>query len=179
MVGMTGFSSATLDYLSRTPIDRRRRLGQFFTPAPLRQRLLARIELPKRPRILDPACGTGEFLLTARERWRDASLEGWEVDPELAGIARSLVPKSTIHCCDALRRQVAPRYDAVIGNPPYFEFLADMDLQIRYADAISGRPNSTACPVGIRCSAAKRSSASRRTRGSAEVRPTANRPTTR
>ena len=48
-------SEETLDYIKRVPLERRKALGQYFTPAELRHELLEGIVLPPRPRILDPA----------------------------------------------------------------------------------------------------------------------------
>ncbi|MBK6941967.1 MAG: SAM-dependent DNA methyltransferase [Planctomycetes bacterium] len=133
-------TEATRAYMERVPIERRKQLGQFFTPRSIRERLLAGLELPPRARILDPACGTGEFLLSARERFPDAQSMGLEIDPELAQIARTNVPEAEIRIGDALRLPHAGEFDAVIGNPPYFEIKASAvpeDLR----SVVAGRPN--------------------------------------
>ena len=139
----------TRDYIARTPLEKRKSLGQFFTPAALRRKLLAGLALPERPRILDPACGTGEFLRTARRLWPDAELTGFEVDPQLAALSRSAVPEARIYRIDALEEPWRPAYDAVIGNPPYFEFKPEAAFRKRYQAAISGRPNTYACFVKL------------------------------
>ncbi len=139
-----GLTRATLDYLARAPLARRKALGQFFTPEALRRELLDGLRLRRGARVLDPGCGTGEFLLSARRLWPDAELFGCEVDPELAAIARRLVPGAHVRACDALQEPFRPAFDAVIGNPPYFEFKPPQEIRRRYAPAISGRPNSYA-----------------------------------
>ncbi|MBL8767345.1 MAG: SAM-dependent DNA methyltransferase [Planctomycetes bacterium] len=131
---------ATRAYIERVPLERRKQLGQFFTPRSLRERLLAGIELPPHARVIDPACGTGEFLLTARERFPDATLVGVEIDPELAQIARANVPDADIRIGDALRMPHLGTYDAVIGNPPYFELKAS-DVPASMRGVVAGRPN--------------------------------------
>lgn len=137
-------SEASRAYLARTPLEKRKRLGQFFTPSALRDALLDDLALPARARILDPACGTGEFLASAGVRYPDATLVGWEVDPEPAGVASAQVPRARIEVCDALAVPFEPAFDAVIGNPPYFECRLDPETRARFAGAISGRPNSYA-----------------------------------
>ncbi|MFH0947115.1 MAG: N-6 DNA methylase [Planctomycetota bacterium] len=139
----------TLDYIGRTPLAKRKAFGQFFTPEDLRRALLDQVRLPARPAILDPACGTGEFLRTAREVWPDAQLAGLEIDPELARIAAQVVPEALIRCEDALAAPFEPAYDLVLGNPPYFQFKPDAAFRMRYATAISGRPNTYACFVKL------------------------------
>lgn len=145
----TGLSAESRAYIARTPLARRKTMGQFFTPADLRRELLAGISLPAGPRILDPACGTGEFLRSARELWPDAELHGFEIDEELAGLSRQAVPSAEVQQLDALGVTWEPGYDAVIGNPPYFEFRATPEVRKRYASAISGRPNSFALFVKL------------------------------
>jgi len=88
--------------------------------------------------VLDPACGTGNFLLVAhRELERLAAalagrlghpltfanhqLHGIDRDPEAAAIARHLLPGADIRTTDALLTDW-PRPTgelAIIGNPPY------------------------------------------------------------
>jgi adenine-specific DNA-methyltransferase len=143
----------TRAYLARSDPAHRKRLGQFFTPAPLREALLEGLDLPEAPRILDPACGTGEFLASAAARWPDAELEGWEVDPSLVPVAHRLAPAARIRRRDALSVAFEPAWDAVVGNPPYFELRLDPDLRRRYAAAIGGRANVYALFVllGLAC----------------------------
>lgn len=133
-------TAASRAYMERVPIERRKQLGQFFTPRSVRERLLAGLELPPRARILDPACGTGEFLLSARERFPTAALVGIEIDPELAHIARTTVPEAEIRVGDALRLPLAGEFDAVIGNPPYFELKASA-VPDELRSVVAGRPN--------------------------------------
>ncbi len=103
-------------------------IGQVFTPLPLARRILERVAA--RPsRILDPACGTGNFLKAAAERWPGADLVGFETDPATAAIARQWLTVaigsqvagsgSRIEVQDALKCDVVPDFDLVCGNPPY------------------------------------------------------------
>ncbi len=131
----------TLRYLREADPEHRRRLGQFFTPRSLREELLSRIPRLRRPRVLDPACGTGEFLLSARERFEDPELHCWEIDPRLVEIARRVVPEARVEVVDALRNPLREEFDVVLGNPPYFEFKPDPELRRRYGEIIYGRAN--------------------------------------
>ncbi|MFG0316906.1 MAG: N-6 DNA methylase [Planctomycetota bacterium JB042] len=136
--------AATLDYLARTPLAKRKALGQFFTPAALRDALLRDLEVAPGERVLDPACGTGEFLVDAAGRFPGAEIVGWEIDDEPAAVAARAVPGATVEVRDALEAPFAPGFDLVIGNPPYFERRLDPATRARFASAISGRPNSYA-----------------------------------
>jgi SAM-dependent methyltransferase len=90
---------------------------------------LAPHDTPTRPlRILDPACGAGEFLVAAREFLNDQPHEliGIDIDSQAVQTTRErLAAKESpsVHVCvaDALAESALPQnsFDAVIGNPPY------------------------------------------------------------
>lgn len=105
----------------------RKSLGQYFTPEPvvdLCYRML-RILDPQlsNPRIMDPACGEGAFLLHALNRGITAPdrLFGIEKDPDVAAAwSRLRLPGLTIG--DGLCTPNGPpdgSFDWVVGNPPY------------------------------------------------------------
>jgi adenine-specific DNA-methyltransferase len=131
----------TLRYMRESNLDYRKRLGQFFTPRSLREELLSRIPRLVRPKVLDPSCGTGEFLLSAKEYFVEPELYGWEVDPKLVEIAKRVVPEAHIEQTDSLRKPLKEEFDVVLGNPPYFEFKPDKDLKANFKEIAWGRPN--------------------------------------
>lgn len=135
------YHSETIRYLRGSDLEYRKRLGQFFTPRSLREELLSRIPRLVRPRVLDPSCGTGEFLLSARHYFVEPELFCWEIDPKLVEIARRVVPEAHIEQVDALRKPFREEFDVVLGNPPYFEFKPDKDLEIKFREIIWGRVN--------------------------------------
>jgi len=60
-------TDATIKYIKETDINYRKSLGQYFTPKSVREALLSRLpNTIRNPKVLDPACGTGEFLITAK-----------------------------------------------------------------------------------------------------------------
>jgi adenine-specific DNA-methyltransferase len=136
------FHDRTLLYIKNKNIEYRKKLGQYFTPRSIREELLSQLPAGlSSPRVLDPACGTGEFLASAKARYPEASLEGWEIDPELASIARVVAPSGKIQLKDSLEDQNRGLYDLIIGNPPYFEFSPDKKTALRYGTVMNGRPN--------------------------------------
>ena len=128
-------------YLTETDLAYRKKLGQYFTPASIREYLLKQLPEMSSPKILDPACGSGEFLRTAADFYPDAQLCGWEIDPKLVKISRKLVPSAEIKKQDALTTECMSEFDFIIGNPPYFEFKPGKELKEKYCDVISGRTN--------------------------------------
>ncbi len=136
------FKDLTIRYLEDTDIAYRKSKGQYFTPKPIREELLCR--LPKKmtnPKVLDPACGTGEFLISANERFRNARLYGWDIDRKLIEISKKLAPHADFKVTDALKEEARGSYDIVIGNPPYYEFSPDGRTRERFGDIINGRTN--------------------------------------
>jgi len=131
----------TIRYLRESSPEYRKRLGQFFTPKSLREELLSKIPKLIKPKVLDPACGTGEFLLSAKQYFIEPELNCWEIDPKLVEIAKRIVPEAHVEQVDALRKPFKEEFDVVLGNPPYFEFKPDKDLKIKFKEVIWGRPN--------------------------------------
>ncbi|UCD65098.1 MAG: SAM-dependent DNA methyltransferase [Candidatus Zixiibacteriota bacterium] len=128
-------------YLKETDLSHRKSLGQYFTPKDVRLHLLSRLPRKKGASILDPSCGSGEFLLSAGEYFPGGKLHGWEIDPKLVRLSRKALPRAEIVRGDSLERDCLQRFDFVIGNPPYFEFKPEPAVRNRYREVISGRAN--------------------------------------
>jgi len=139
--GMDEFHPETVKYIINTDKGKRASLGQFFTPRSLREELLSKLPRLVKPRVLDPACGTGEFLLSAKDYFVEPELYCWEVDPEVADIAKKLVPEANVEIKDSLLSPFEEKFDAVIGNPPYFEFKPPREIREKYREIVSGRVN--------------------------------------
>jgi len=88
----------------------RKRRGAWDT-----SRALAR-RLPIGRDVLDPACGTGAFLLAASEGGA-RRIRGWDTDPAAVAVARVAVPGAQVECCDAFDRD--ERAEVVLCNPPF------------------------------------------------------------
>jgi len=130
----------TLNYMDKTSINKRKKLGQYFTPSSLRTRLLSKIPVRTGLKILDPGCGTGEFLLSASARFPSSSLYGWDVDASVLDVCKEVVPSAKVLKKDTLLSSEMDSFDLIVGNPPYFEFKAD-GLKERYKPILYGRPN--------------------------------------
>lgn len=136
------FHNLTLKYIEETPIRYRKSLGQYFTPKSVREQLLSKLPNKRaNPKVLDPACGTGEFLVTANKYFRNAQLYGWDIDKKLIDIAKKIVPTADLQVKDALKENKYEEYDFVIGNPPYYEFSPSEAVKEKFKNIISGRIN--------------------------------------
>jgi type I restriction enzyme M protein len=116
--------------------------GQYFTPRPLIRGLVEVMRPAPGMRIVDPACGTGGFLLAAHE-WiaqhylldpdqkrdlRYETLRGWEIVDNTARLCvMNLLlhgigdeeHESPIAVDDALKADPGQRFEMVLTNPPF------------------------------------------------------------
>ena len=136
------FHELTEKYIKTTDVEYRKKMGQYFTPLFVRQHLLKHLPKIKAPKILDPACGTGEFLLSAQEYFENPNLYGWEIDPRLVNLSQQINPQAKIIKTDALKKMYPQeKFDYVISNPPYYEFQPDNEIKDKFKEIINGRPN--------------------------------------
>lgn len=125
----------------------KRQLGQFLTPLPIAQSIVDMLPIELGERVLEPSLGKGIFLLALRQKmlrkypqetvyaWTQTHLEGCEVDATAyAQFAEAWgeggIPQGCVHE-DFFRyrmptyerhryfKEITPRYDWVIGNPPF------------------------------------------------------------
>lgn len=125
----TGFADLAARYDAQAGSHARKKLGQFFTPRPLASHLVrvaldARSENTPPSRTLDPACGTGVFLIEAGlaisgcddriDAHTAATLFGVDVDP----VAVELCRLSIWIAAGAPTRLVPSLLDTIrVGNP--------------------------------------------------------------
>jgi methylase of polypeptide subunit release factors len=79
--------------------------------------------------ILEPSCGTGEFFQFAKP---DIDIKGYDVSPYSSKICQILYPQAEILNSGfeeqfisknwTVKDKVSPKFDMVIGNPPYGDF---------------------------------------------------------
>jgi len=115
-------------------------LTAYYTPQPVVEAIwhsLSRMGIgtgTATDHVLEPGCGTGNFLSTAPDT--NVSLSGVEVDPLSAQLAAALNPTSTI--VEASLEDcfvTADSYDAVVGNVPY-----SADITMPYKVGTTTRP---------------------------------------
>lgn len=110
--------------------DERRRRGAFYTPPELVSWVLDHAGLVPGAPVLDPACGTGHFLVAAARRVGVTAVHGSDLDADAVRIARDRlaaldpsVPAERIAAqvvvADGLSAWSERRFAAVVGNPPF------------------------------------------------------------
>lgn len=112
----------------------RKSSGAYYTAAPLAAALVAWAIEHGEASALDPAAGNGVFLAAAADRLRRLGaprplVSGVELDPAAAAAAREAVggygvAADSVVQADFLALDPAglPRFDAVIGNPPFVRY---------------------------------------------------------
>ena len=135
------YTKESIDYLNNADLKKRKNLGQYFTPKSIRELLLSKLPKKSNAYILDPACGSGEFLLSCEKYFKNPNLNGFEIDKNLVSIASKLIKNSNIKNIDALNIDIKNKYDYVIGNPPYFEIRLNEKLKSKHFEIIKGRVN--------------------------------------
>ncbi len=145
-------------YLSCQNIGRRKASGAYYTPTALVKKSIQALfrEGPppsapqngRLPKILDPCCGTGNFLLQLSGSVQIGQLYGMDVDPIGIQAARAnLALRYRVKDEDFLRRHFAVRdflapaapgqeeaYDFIIGNPPWgYAFSEEENRRLRAA----------------------------------------------
>ena len=136
------YTKESIDYLKNTDIKKRKQLGQYFTPKSIRELLLSKLPKKDNADILDPACGSGEFLLSCKKYFKNPILYGFDIDKKLINISSKLVKNASIKNFDFLNIDInKKKYDYIIGNPPYFELKLNEEIKKKYFDIIKGRVN--------------------------------------
>jgi tRNA1(Val) A37 N6-methylase TrmN6 len=93
-------------------------LGQYFTPEAVASSLVGSVVRSADDRVLDPACGDGQFL-----RLHPSSV-GVELSDEACTVARMTAPRAQVHHRDffAWAEETEERFDCIVGNPPFIRY---------------------------------------------------------
>ncbi len=89
---------ASVLYQSIIPSEERAKLGEYYTPSWLAEAIVDEVVTePLSQRVLDPACGSGQFLVAAINRIGDASAEAGLSAPETLDLLQNNVMGIDLH----------------------------------------------------------------------------------
>lgn len=150
-----GEDTLGLLYMSLRSIGQRRLSGAYYTPSKTVKRLTEQVRSctsTHGKKILDPCCGTGNFLLALGDEADAAQLHGFDIDPLSVQLCRINLylffsPEDTevlyrnIRCLDTLRYKDNESFDIMLGNPPWGGEFTPKEKQFlaeNYQAALSG-----------------------------------------
>lgn len=113
------FLSTSLKIQKELGMSHRSKNGVFFTPKSLRELLLRHVDIQPET-ILEPSCGSGEFIVDCEKMFPNAAITGIEINEKLVSIAKENASKSNIHTMDFMHYE-GGKFDLVIGNPPFVQ----------------------------------------------------------
>lgn len=119
-----------LIYISCKNIGNRKATGSYYTPTKVVKKLISRLDIAADKKIIDPCCGTGNFLLQLPENINYENIYGTDIDPVSIKITRLNMalkyPEADIKkICDQitelnyLSEYTVRNFDYIIGNPPW------------------------------------------------------------
>jgi tRNA1(Val) A37 N6-methylase TrmN6 len=116
-------SNITKDYYKIATIEHRKENGQYMTPFDIIDESLKIIKIKEFESILEPSCGTGQFIEKISLQNKKAKIVGIELDKAIYDYIKDSFSKNvTIMKDDFLLKDFGQtKYDLIIGNPPYFE----------------------------------------------------------
>ena len=91
--------------------------------------------------ILEPSCGSCEFILSLNKMYPKCKITGIEQNEDIFNSIKQLSTNNIQLSCDNfLEKEITHKYDFIIGNPPYF-VMKKGDVEQSYFDYFEGRPN--------------------------------------
>lgn len=122
-----------LIYISCKNIGNRKATGSYYTPTQVVKKLINTLNIQHSQRILDPCCGTGNFLLQLPDNIAFDSIYGNDIDSTSVKITRlNMALKHNVPChviyehiteLNYLTEFTSTNFQHIIGNPPWgFEF---------------------------------------------------------
>lgn len=114
--------------------DFKKEKGIFYTDIELASHIIKFLDLPKSSLILDPCCGTGNFLTAAKELGYK-KIYGTDIDKGAISLAKKNIDNNNVEILDTLgndaeyvlnKFNLSEPFDVVIGNPPYVPIAKDI-----------------------------------------------------
>ena len=142
------FHTFSLTFTNKTDKSVKKSHGIYFTPKNIRQLLVNKLDLlldsSSSLNILEPSTGSGEFIYTLSNKFKNSQIDGVELNQQLAKHCQKKFSKNnkiSIIQSDFLELDITKKYDLIVGNPPYFE-IKKKDLKYEgYQSVTSGRIN--------------------------------------
>ena len=124
-------------YMSLLSIGKKDTHGIFYTPFKVVDKIVKSINFKKDSKIIDPGCGSGNFLIQAFKKMKSANkditsivkrLYGYDIDEIAVLLAKINIyilddeikyDEINVYVKDFLNDEIKEKFDIVIGNPPW------------------------------------------------------------
>lgn len=128
-------------YISCKNVGSRKATGSYYTPTKIVKRLISSLSFVENSKILDPCCGTGNFLLQLPENISFDNIYGIDIDPTSVKITRINMalryPKIPINLISSHILETDYLFDfkmsdfsIILGNPPWGYNFSDSQKKV-------------------------------------------------
>ena len=115
------FSTISKELSTLIPKDTRKNEGIYFTPKNVRDKVINYLENHKFQSVLEPSCGSGEFINDIQNKFDKTKIVGIEYNKTIYNKIKNNFGKNVeLHNKDFLEYKSNEKFDLIIGNPPYF-----------------------------------------------------------
>lgn len=133
-----------LIYISCKNIGNRKATGSYYTSNKVVKKLISNLDIADFSTVLDPCCGTGNFLLQLPDSVRLENVYGYDIDSVSVKISRinmalrfdgASIKTVREHIIEKnyLNNQNGVQFDYIIGNPPWgYEFSEQEKVELRF-----------------------------------------------
>ena len=138
---MDNFSKLSINLTRELSKEDKKKHGIYFTSREIIRKNLRCIDFEKIDSILEPSCGSCEFINIINELYPEKKIVGIEYKKEIYEMIKELKNENIdIINEDYLKYEDDKKYDLIIGNPPYYVMKKE-DVDKRYNKFYDGRPN--------------------------------------
>ena len=137
------YSAVSKDLTSKLSKSVKQNNGIYFTPPSCIKRNIILLEpyINDSINILEPSCGSGEYITALHNRFPNTNIRGIEYNETIYQCISHLNnDKIAIFNIDYLKYETNTKYDLIIGNPPYY-VMKKSEVDKYYHPYFEGRPN--------------------------------------
>ena len=131
---LNNYSRKSKDYEKSLDLVLKKENGIFYTDIGLSQKIIKFLDIPTTATIIDPCCGTGSFLLSAKNMGYSA-VYGADIDKNAISFIKKEYNIENVKVINTLvnsgeevlkKLKIGSECDFVIGNPPYAPISKDI-----------------------------------------------------
>jgi adenine-specific DNA-methyltransferase len=137
------YSRLSYELTKKISKDEKKENGIYFTPPKTVNKTIHLLEpyMKNIFNILEPSCGSCEYILSLNEKYKNIKITGIELNNTIYESIKSIENTNIkIYNENFLEYREDKKYDLIIGNPPYF-VMKKTDVDNQYYKYFEGRPN--------------------------------------